>query len=569
MLFSLAACVGGNGDGTSDTAGDTSSETEPAEIISLIAGGASDFEVVISSKSTSAEFNAASSLIELFSNKTGIKLNRKYETAVSGETGKLLVGETGFALSAEAYTELMYNDWRIIAKDGNIAVAAYTEEGFNAALAWLSDSVFKNYADGRLDMEACDVHKALVSDFDIPEWKIDGVLLGNYKIVYGDEAIASDVEKLRSEIAEKTGWYLKTGLDKKTEESKYEILIGETDRTASAKVDGRAPLNYIIKNVDGKLVVKYGGEHSRIYLLENFIDIVQGSSSKIDMNGLYELNGDMYDDPNDSSKAKGTDLRIMSANVMANLDGWDNGAMKANFSYERRMEIFFASLDYYEPTVVGVQECDPSFYEKINDYWDIDNWAVLKFKNPNKGYTNEYVFSTVMYRSDLYTLVDSGMNFYSKHNNARCRCITWAILKDKKTGKQFCMVSTHWDQSNSNTLVQAQELSDFVNNTLNNKNIPVFTTGDFNSNESSEAWKKFMGIANSYDCMHADESVRVNVQDSWHGWGEYDKTVGGSCDHITSTKANTKVLKFETIIYNEQIWASDHAWLIADIKFTN
>jgi hypothetical protein len=67
--------------------------------------------------------------------------------------------------------------------------------------------------------------------------------------------------------------------------------------------------------------------------------------------------------------------------------------------------------------------------------------------------------------------------------------------------------------------------------------------------------------------MHADESLRANRQDAWHGWGVADKALGGSGDHITATKSNVEVLKFETLIYLEQIWASDHSWLLCDFKF--
>ena len=93
--------------------------------------------------------------------------------------------------------------------------------------------------------------------------------------------------------------------------------------------------------------------------------------------------------------------------------------------------------------------------------------------------------------------------------------------------------------------------------------------GDFNHNEWTKNFPAYCAEIDSYDCMHAytPESFRVNPEDAWHGWGVADKGApGGSACHITATKSNVDVLKFETLVYLDQIWASDHAWLLADFK---
>jgi endonuclease/exonuclease/phosphatase family metal-dependent hydrolase len=113
-------------------------------------------------------------------------------------------------------------------------------------------------------------------------------------------------------------------------------------------------------------------------------------------------------------------------------------------------------------------------------------------------------------------------------------------------------------------LSQAAEVAAFVNEMK--KTYPVYTTGDFNNNEHTKVFKTYLESADIVDAMYAAEK-RLNVAGSWHDWGK-NTASSGSCDHITATKDST-VLKFETAMYNEQIWASDHAWLIADIKFNN
>ena len=382
--------------------------------------------------------------------------------------------------------------------------------------------------------------------------------------MYDDEGIKDDIVELRDILAKKTGWYLEVGLDEKTDETQYEILIGDTNREDSNAVEKPDPLNYSVTAVADKLVVKFGGAHSEALVLDSFYERVFGNSKELIMDGMFELHGNFYDDPCDSSIAEGTDLRIMTANVLADLDGY-NGIDENEFPFARRVEILYSALEYYQPTVVGFQEFCSSYYKALDEYEHKDEWELLAFKGPIVK--NENVFSTIMFRKDMYTLLDSGMTYYSKYNNGRCRCITWAILKDKSSGQEFCFVSTHWDGADTeNTLTQSAELTAFVNKIVAEKGIPVFTTGDFNSNEWTKAFPALLKGTNSYDCMHADENVRENVEGSWHDWGNPTSSTG-SCDHITSTKADTQVLKFQTLMYNEQIWGSDHAWLYADIKF--
>ena len=170
-----------------------------------------------------------------------------------------------------------------------------------------------------------------------------------------------------------------------------------------------------------------------------------------------------------------------------------------------------------------------------------------------------------MYRKDKFTLLDKGMKYYSKFNNSRCRCMTWGIFRVNETGKEFGFVSTHWDGADTeNTMTQVAEITELTNQLA--KDRPVFTMGDLNSNEWTKAMKTYLPAIDSVDCMRADESVRLNIAGSWHDWAN-DKPSAGSCDHITATKKDTEVLKFETLMYNEQIYSSDHAWLAVDIKF--
>ena len=293
----------------------------------------------------------------------------------------------------------------------------------------------------------------------------------------------------------------------------------------------------------------------RPYALSNGVKLYSDSFTAIYLDGEYRY----IRDPYDSSVADGTDVRVMSCNIMAEWPSYGGDQSPVSV----RKEIFFSAIDEYAPTVIGLQEFSPQWYAALDDYADRSKWEILKIQNPNVS--SEYVCSTVMYRKDLYTLKDSGMQYYSKFNNGRCRCITWAALQDKTSGKTFCFVSTHWDgDSSENAPTQLAEEAAFVNAMA--ASYPVIATGDYNANEYTDLFQNFLSQTNSADAMYA-AAERVNVVGSWHGFGQYTPSAG-SCDHITTTAGGT-VLKFETLMYNEQIFCSDHAWLIADIQFAD
>lgn len=547
---------------TTDT---TDSTSATAEKLTLLEGGVSRYEIIYPDVSRQEDADAVVRFQNEFYKATSFKLEKNSDflngdNDYTSMTCKILIGKTAFPESEQAYRGLMYQEYNVEVIGTNIAIAAYTNSGYDAAIKWFNDNVLSCVENGTLELEAFSHRESLVTGYPISKHTIGGNDLMDYTLVYSDDGILNELTELRDNIASKTGCFMDIVRDSESSEKELEILFGETNRDASAQVEVPEALHYTLKVVDGKLVVKFGGEHSKYKVLENFIDIISGESDEINIPKSFSLTSNFFDDPCDSSKPDNTDIRILCANTEANIKGY-NGDIPEGFSFERRLEIFFAALDFYEPTVVGVQEFCTSWSNGFENYKHSDLWSVLEFKNPN--ISSENVLSTIMYRKDIFDLVDSGMQYYSAYNNGRCRCITWAVLRVKSTGKEFCFISTHWDGGTSqNTETQVSEISEFVNQKA--EKYPVFTTGDFNSNEWTEAFKKYLANINSVDAMYAAEK-RLNVFGSWHSWGN-DESSAGSCDHITATK-DTTVLQFETLKYNEQIYASDHSWLIADIKF--
>lgn len=322
-------------------------------------------------------------------------------------------------------------------------------------------------------------------------------------------------------------------------------------------------LHYSILVFSSRIEIRSGGYYSMSRAVHLLFDLLVSSPSEVTEG--FSLSGDFLDDDIDHSKPKTSDLRIMSCNLLAEFESWT--AEEELFPYlpiYRRKEILFSALDVYAPTVIGFQETTTGWYAAIEDYMEAHpgKWDILKYENPNKN-NEEYVFSTVMYRSDLFTPVDSGMKFYSRYNNARCRCMTWVVLRSAKDGKEFCFVSTHWDgKGREHGFLQVGEIAELVRSF--SKDMPVFTTGDFNANEKSDEFKQYLVDADIVDAKYAANELVTNVG-SWHPFTS-DKISWGSCDHITATKDVT-VQKYRVLWQSGIVLASDHCWILADIKF--
>lgn len=539
-------------------------------LIDIIKDGICEYGIIYPADSEPAIDSAVTLFASRFEQITGIPLPvSRQEAGEEFFSHKIIFGKIDNPDVKKVYEELRYYDYSVSVSGSNIIVAAHTSLGYMKAVNYIESTVLSSTVnDGNgvdLTMKVTEYKNSTHTSYPINSWTVHGTDLLKYRIVYASDEILDEITKLRDDIAKACGAYLDIVKDTESEPQKNEILIGSTNRAESALCADPSPLHFYAKACGTKLVIKSGGVYSASRMLAPlFTAMTSVPDGKIAMAEGYVCEGDLFDDPLDSSYADGTDIRIMSCNILAELESWSQ--VSEHYPYlpvRMREELLFAALDYYRPTIVGFQELTSDWYRAIEEnYHAYDNWELLKFDNPNRA-DDEYVFSTVMYRSDLYTLMDSGMSFYSAHNNGRARCYTWAVLKSITTGQEFCFVSTHWDGSGKpNAALQANELSEFVNSMR--MRMPVFTTGDFNSNENSPELKQFFEDCESVDAKYA-ALEQVNNVGSWHNFLKDDLS-WGSCDHITATKDVT-VLKFQTLYKNGLIYASDHCWLIADIRF--
>lgn len=134
-------------------------------------------------------------------------------------------------------------------------------------------------------------------------------------------------------------------------------------------------------------------------------------------------------------------------------------------------------------------------------------------------------YSPVFFRKDKFELLDSHTFWLSQYpdsigfigwDGACTRIATWAKLKDKKTGKIFMAVNTHFDHvgteaRKNSALLIIKRIQEIVGNR------PSVLTGDFNVSDKSEAYKiittnKFV-MKDAYKIAKKREGVNYTWQD--------------------------------------------------------
>ncbi|MFD1165107.1 endonuclease/exonuclease/phosphatase family protein [Sphingobacterium daejeonense] len=195
-------------------------------------------------------------------------------------------------------------------------------------------------------------------------------------------------------------------------------------------------------------------------------------------------------------------------------------------------------IKFHEFEIFGVQE---AFKEQLNDMSaKLPNFKYIGVGRDDGADKGEH--SSIFYDSRRFEVGESGTFWLSATDTktpnkgwdaALPRICTWGIFKDKKNGKKFIFMNTHFDhvgvearkESAKLILTKAKELA---------KNLPLILTGDFNIDENNEAYftlSKSGVVEDTYDLA----DIVYEPNSSFNSWGKSIKEKG-RIDHIFITK---------------------------------
>jgi endonuclease/exonuclease/phosphatase family metal-dependent hydrolase len=195
-------------------------------------------------------------------------------------------------------------------------------------------------------------------------------------------------------------------------------------------------------------------------------------------------------------------------------------------------------IQFHEFDIFGIQE---GFYEQVQDMKNqLPGYEYIGVGRDDGAQKGEY--SAIFFNTQRFKLIKDGTFWLSATDTGKPnkgwdaalpRICTWGVFEDNQNGKQFIFMNTHFDhvgvearrESAKLILEKAKELAN---------DLPIILTGDFNVDETNEAYftlAKSGIVQDTYDLA----KIVYEPNSSFNAWGKGLKPKQ-RIDHIFITK---------------------------------
>ena len=269
-------------------------------------------------------------------------------------------------------------------------------------------------------------------------------------------------------------------------------------------------------------------------------------------------------------------LSLFSAGAKAPEKDAFNGVKAASFnirvgtardgtnSWEFRADAVLAMIKDLQPDVLGVQEALYTQIVPLAYFLDDYKWVGVGRDDGRK----EGEHMAIFYNKKRVSLAKWGTFWLSETpekpskgwDAAYMRTATWALMKDKRSGRKFFVVNTHLDNEGAQAREQGLALILDRIAKMNPDGLPLLLMGDFNmpvSDPSMAPVKKAM-----HDCRAV--AAKSDDKDTCHDWGRHYSSI----DFIWE-KGFGSCIEYETVTreYGGRAFVSDHFPIQAKLMF--
>lgn len=237
---------------------------------------------------------------------------------------------------------------------------------------------------------------------------------------------------------------------------------------------------------------------------------------------------------------------------------------------ENRINLVFEMIEKYNPDTIGFQEATVEWMkilkERLGNKYD--------YIGVGREPYNTDEACPVFYLKNKFELIEGDTKWLSKtpdiagsklDSSDLPRIVTYALLKDKTSNKQFIAANTHLHhKSEAARIEQAAILVKLIED-FNTKQLPIVISGDFNSSENSITHKV---LTNAGYSNAANLAKKAEKGVTYHNYGKS----GTIIDHffIPDYCVDIDYYKVcdETFTVNGIIaYPSDHNPIIIDAKY--
>ena len=250
-------------------------------------------------------------------------------------------------------------------------------------------------------------------------------------------------------------------------------------------------------------------------------------------------------------------LKVMSYNIRL------GSAQDGTNSWALRYTATGKMLEDQKPDVFGVQEALEYQVRYIEEMCGYESVGVGRENGKKEG---EHM--SIFWNKKTVSMLKWGTFWLSetpekpsKGWDAECfRTATWALMKDKKTGKKFYFVNTHLDHKG--TEAQKNGLKLIVDRIaeINPDGLPMVLTGDFNIEPKNPALKDLDAR------MQSSRKIAEKTDDhaTYNGWGKSSTMI----DYIY-VSGFSSCPEYQTVTkrYEDRKFISDHYPIFARLIF--
>lgn len=260
----------------------------------------------------------------------------------------------------------------------------------------------------------------------------------------------------------------------------------------------------------------------------------------------------------DAAGEGGTEgLKVMSYNIRlgsAN-DGTNQWALRASATQEM--------LEDQAPDVFGVQEAldyQVRFIEEMCGY----EYVGVGRENGKKEGEHMAIFwnkkKVSMLKWGTFWLSETPEEPSMGWDAACKRTATWALMKDKKTGRKFYFINTHLDHEGKEAQKNGLKLIVDRLAEINPDGLPMVLTGDFNITPDNKALTDLDAMMQSARKI----AEKTDSHDTYNGWGRGK----GVIDYIY-VSGFSSCPEFQTVVkrYKDRKFISDHYPVFARVIF--
>ena len=491
VLTALAGCnIGGNKEQESSENSDTSSTASPLTVVSE---GQSEYVIVRSAMDNIVERQAITDLKNAIKKKYGVTLDIVDDSETCDKKA-ICVGNVNRESVISLGLDLGYNDYIIAVSGEDIVICGGSPEKLTEAVErFIGDHLAE---EGTTLEIAPDLR---IEDFKT-EKRVDVIIgdkqLKEYVIVSDVNAIPSiafDMELIHQHCVDNFGFGLKTV----TTQSAGAFPQINAGRSFSRSIP--AGLETLLAGcADNEGVIYFDG--GNIWLTGNTDAAVREAiltfkekyldPSKA-RDGVLNVSAE-----NKTCEFSDKEYTVMSFNVLF-------GDMSNGLTPQDRKDTLIKQIKDTSPDMLGVQECTEWWYEVLCEALGDEYDSVGELNDPKGQKWRNAIF----YKKDKFELVETKTLWLSKTptikskyiGSTQYRIMTYAVLKDKETGKVFAHANTHMGFEAEEKPHQWKYLIQL----LDKIKYPMVLTGDFNSlrTETYHTQIREAGYWNALDVM--------------------------------------------------------------------